>query len=451
MHSKLTLAVLFTGVLLGALDIAIVGPALPAIQASFAVDSSALGWVFTIYVLSSLISAPLLAKLSDVHGRRKVYVLALTLFASGSILVASAAGFGGLLVGRAVQALGAGGLMPVAAAVVADSFPVSKRGRALGLIGAVFGIAFVLGPLLGGLLLPFGWRWLFLINLPVVAAVLAASLRVLDDRGHSIELGFDWAGACCLIVLLTSVALGLSYVDAVSARTGLLMGGAIVLLGLAFWWLERRAVDPIFHPELLASRRLKIVASIAVATGLVEAGMVFLPTLAVRSFSVRAETASFMMLPLVVALIVGAPAAGRLLDRVGSAPVVRAGLALTVLGLSWLALARTSLVGFYGAGICVGLGLAGLLGAPLRYIVFEEAGESRRGAGQGLLTLCLGLGRISGAAAISGMVAAARDELSGHREALMVLAIIAGLGLALSMALRGPIAQRGHGEVGPRT
>ena len=155
-HYRL-LAVLFGGVLMGALDIAIVGPALPAIQEEFGVDSRGLSWVFNIYILLGLLSAPLMSKLSDRYGRRDIYLLDIALFALGSLVVASAPNFWVLLSGRAIQAFGAGGILPVASAVIGDIFPPKRRGPALGLIGAVFGAAFLLGPLLGGILLHWSW------------------------------------------------------------------------------------------------------------------------------------------------------------------------------------------------------------------------------------------------------------------------------------------------------
>ncbi|MCC7512650.1 MAG: MFS transporter, partial [Anaerolineae bacterium] len=142
------LLVLFLGVLMGALDIAIVAPALPAIQTYYGIGDRALTWTFTIYVLFNLIGTPLMAKLSDTFGRRSIYILDIVLFALGSLFVALAPAnlFAGLLFGRALQGLGAGGIFPVASAVIGDTFPPEKRGGALGLIGAVFGLAFLIGP-----------------------------------------------------------------------------------------------------------------------------------------------------------------------------------------------------------------------------------------------------------------------------------------------------------------
>ena len=141
------------------------------------------------------------------------------------------------------------------------------------------------------------------------------------------------------------------------------------------------------------------------------------------------------MLPLVATLIVGAPAAGRLLDRIGAKPVIQLGLLLTVTGLFLFALLPLTRLNFYGAGVCVGFGLSGLLGAPLRYVALKEAGPERKGAGQGLLTLFLSTGRIVGASVIGGVVASGANELSGYREALLYLAIIGAFAFGISFRL----------------
>ena len=210
------LLVLFLGVLMGALDIAIVAPALPSIQAFFGVGDRVLTWTFTIYVLFNLIGTPLMAKLSDTFGRRSIYTLDVTLFALGSLIVALSPAnlFAMLLVGRALQGFGAGGIFPVASAVIGDTFPPEKRGGALGLIGAVFGLAFLVGPILGGVILTFtGWQWLFIINLPIALAVIILGWRVLPVTHPATTRPFDWAGMLTLGVMLASLAFGLNQIN----------------------------------------------------------------------------------------------------------------------------------------------------------------------------------------------------------------------------------------------
>jgi MFS family permease len=407
------------------------------------VDSRALSWVFSIYVLFHLVGAPLLAKWSDRSGRRSVYVASLSLFAVGSVIVASSFSFATLLAGRAVQAFGAGGIFPVASAVIGDTFPAERRGRALGMIGAVFGVAFLLGPLLGGVLLRWGWQWLFLINVPFAGLIIWQAVRVLPSRRQAKPRRFDALGAGVLTVALASLAWGVNHID-VSALASSVLSlrvlpflAASVVAAPLFWLIERRAHDPVLHPELFDSRQLRLVGVIAVVTGLSEAGMVFLPSMAVAGLHVRAAQASFMMLPLVLTLIVGAPAAGRLLDRLGAKHVIQGGLLLTLLGLLFFALPSLTIVSFFAAGACVGLGLSGLLGAPLRYVVIQETGAARRGAGQGLLTLCLSVGQLTGGAVVGGVAAAsAGGEVSGYQHALLTLAVVTGAALLVSTALK---------------
>lgn len=444
---KATLAVLFAGVLIAALDIAIVGPALPALRDAFGVGSRELPWVFNLYVLFYLLGTPLLARRSDRLGRRRVFVEGLALFGAGSLLVAAAPGYGWLLAGRAVQAFGAGGLFPVAAAVIADTVAVERRGRTLGLMGAVFGLAFLLGPLLGGILLHWSWRWLFLVNVPVALLLIALALRTLPQSRRSESPPFDIAGAVLFAVALCALVWGVNELDTERGLAAFLdarVWPCWVLLGLVLPLLasvERRALDPILAPELFGSRALRVVGAIALAAGAVEAGMVFLPDVAVQGLGVDPSRASFMMLPLVLTLAVGAPVAGRLLDGLGALPVLRGGLALTVAGLALFAFAPLHLTSFYAAGAVIGLGLSSLLGAPLRYLTLQEAGDERRGAGQGLLTLSLGVGQLVGGAVIGGVVGSASDVLGGYRHALLLVAGACAIALVLSAALRGRVSR----------
>jgi MFS family permease len=444
-REKATLAVLFVGVLIAALDIAIVGPALPAIRGTFDVGPRWLPAVFSVYVLFYLIGTPLLAKRSDRSGRRRVFLESLAVFGVGSLLAAAAWSFPVLLVGRAVQAFGAGGLLPVAAAVIAETIPLERRGRTLGLIGAVFGIAFLIGPLLGGLLLEWSWRWLFVVNVPIALSLMAAGGRVLPQVVRAEAQGFDAPGAVLLAALLAAAVVGIAQIDthalaASFASPRVWPCFALIAIGVPLLWsIEKRAADPVLPPSLFLLPQLRIVGVIALAVGGVEAGMVFLPDIVVWNFGVDAATASLAMLPLVLTLAVGAPLAGWLLDHIGPRAVVQLGLALTVGGLASLALLSLDWRTFYTAGVLVGLGMASLLGAPLRYIVLQEAGDRRRGSGQGLLTLCVSIGQLVGAAVVGGVVGSAADALPGYRQALLAVAAVCVVALVLSVALRGRV------------
>lgn len=443
LHRGRVLAILFAGVLMGALDISIVGPALPAVQAAFLVDSRALSWVFGIYILFYILGAPLMAKLSDRYGRRPIYIADVGLFAAGSAMVVFSPSFQVLLIGRAVQAFGAGGILPVASAVVGDVFPKEKRGSALGMIGAVFGLAFLLGPLLGGLLLQWSWRLLFLINLPLAGLIIWESMRVLPPPQGISQKPLDFFGGALLSTGLGAFAWAIGQLN-VTEFTESVKSLAVfpfIFLTLiclpAFYWVERRAADPLIDPHLFISSQVRLIGTIAVAAGLCEAGMVFLPVLLVAGLGVSEADASLMLLPLVLALIVGAPTAGRFLDRVGPKPVIQIGLLLTMAGLLLLSVRDLTLQSFYVSGVILGLGLSALLGAPLRYALISETKKEQRGAAQGLLTLFLCVGQLCGSAFVGGVAASRASELMGYQDALFMVAIAMGATLFLSKALRG--------------
>lgn len=440
------LPLLFLGVLMGALDIAIVGPALPAIRDSFSVDEGALSWVFAIFTLFAVISAVPLARMSDRYGRRRIYVLSLAVFTLGSLLVALAPRFELLIAARAVQAIGAGGIFPVASAVIGDVVPVERRGRALGMIGAVFGVAFLLGPVVGGLLLPLGWQSLFLVNLPIGIILIFVAARVLPDIPGKASGPVDWAGMLLLALLLASVAIGFGGI-AEMADGGLRAAGFViapltmaVVLAWALVRIERTAGDPIIPTAMFASVQMRRIGSVALVAGFVEAAMVFLPVVAVSGLQVSDAQAAWMMLPLVVALTLVAPLAGIAVDRWSAPIVIRMGLITLTGGLFVFALAPLGLVSFYAAGCLVGAGLASLLGSPLRHAAMSAAGPENRGVAQGLMSLALHSGQIIGAASIGAFIAAAPAAQSGFSSAMFWLACIAAV--AITVRIRQPAGLR---------
>ncbi len=453
------LTVLFVGVLMGALDIAIVAPALPALQAAFHVTDRMLAWTFSIYVLFNLIGTPLWAKLSDISGRRSIYVLDVVLFAVGSLIVALSPNFGVLLAGRALQGLGAGGIFPVASAVIGDAFPVEKRGAALGLIGAVFGLAFFIGPILGGLLLmAFGWRSLFLINLPIAVVVIVMALATLPSTRPTERRPFDLPGMVVLGLLLAGLAFGINQIDTTHFAASL---GSVtvwlplliaVVLAPVFVLLERRAADPIMRLTILSSRQSKLAAALSAGAGLGEAGMVFMPSLAVAALAMSKSTASYMLMPVVIAMAFGSPTVGRLLDKMGSKSVIVAGTALLTLGMALLGFFFNSLALFIVAGLVIGLGLSALLGAPTRYIMLNEAGPSDRAAAQGVITLFTSIGQLLSSALVGAVAASQGGGAAGYSSAFLVIAAVSLVLTALSFALKSRAAEmatlQGHEAAG---
>ena len=436
------LTVLFLGVLMGALDIAIVGPALPAIQTAFGIDERATAWIFTIYVLFNLIGAPLMSKLSDRYGRRSVYVADVLLFAVGSLVVALSPSFGVLLAGRALQGFGAGGIFPVASAVIGDTFPEEKKGSALGMIGAVFGLAFMVGPILGGVLLIWGWQWLFLVNLPLASLVIVLGIRSLPTTRPALTKPFDLLGMTTLAVALTGLTLGINRLDTTAIGASLVSAQVWPLLalalaaGAAFVWIEGRTTDPIIRLGQFGNRQLVLANFLSMGAGLGEAAMVFLPALAIAAFGVSQSRASFLLLPVVLAVAVGSPVGGRLLDRYGARPVVMAGTLLLAAGMFLLGLLGTNFVAFIVAGVCIGFGLASLLGAPIRYIVLGEAEPSERAAAQGVVTIATGVGQLISGALIGAVAASQGGGVGGYSASYLFVGGAALILVLLALGLK---------------
>ena len=455
-QSSRVLLVLFLGVLMGALDIAIVGPALPAIRSSFAgTGERSLAWIFSAYVLFNLIGTPVMAKLSDMFGRRLIYAIDIGLFAVGSLIVATAPAFSFVLIGRAVQGFGAGGIFPVASAVIGDTFPPERRGSALGLIGAVFGLAFVIGPALAGLILTIGsWHWLFLINVPIALIVMAFGLKLLPGRVKRPVERFDWLGMAALALTLSAFTFALNNID--TAHFGATIVGIRVLpflisaivFGFITARIERTAANPILPASLFQSGQLRIGYALTTGAGVGEAAVVFMPLFAIAALSgLKQGQASFLLLPVVLAMAVASPVSGRLLDRFGSKAVIVSGLAVTTIGIFLLSITAGSLTMFIISGALMGFGLSSLLGAPIRYITLNEVAQEDRSAAQGVITVFTSAGQLAGAAVIGAVAASGGGSATSYESAFFVVCAASALMLVAALGLKRRAAERASAQI----
>lgn len=436
------LVLIFIGVFMGSLDIGIVGPALPAIQSQLGINERLISWIFGIYILFFMIGTPLMAKLSDIYGRRTIYVLDVFLFAVGSAITFTSTSFEQILIGRAIQGFGAGGIFPVASAFIGDTFPPEKRGSALGIIGSVWGLSGILGPLLGALLLNFGWQWLFIINIPIAILVISLSFVILPGSKVRKVVNFDWYGTAVFAVLVGSLALGVNQIDTnnfinslSSFYTWPFLILAIILLPVLIK-VERKAIDPVVEIDLYKSREVKIATSIAIGTGLSQTAIVFMPALAVVALSLSTSQSSLMVIPLVLALGVSAPVIGRLLDKYGTKIVMFIGTLFLVAGLLMLSFFATSFYGFIISGVITGLGLGTVLGSPLRYIMLSESPPEKRASGQALINFNSSTGQLIGSALIGAVIGSQGGKLIGYQSAYLVVAVAAIIMVILTIGLK---------------
>jgi EmrB/QacA subfamily drug resistance transporter len=250
---RVIFGVLLLVLLLASLDQTIVSTALPTIVGDLG-GLQHLSWVVTAYLLSSTIVAPLYGKLGDLYGRKRVLQIAILVFLVGSALCGLAQNMSELIAFRALQGLGGGGLLVITLAVVGDIVPPRDRGRYQGLFGGVFGVATVMGPLLGGFFVDgLSWRWIFYVNLPIGAAALAVIATAFHARQTTERHRADYLGAVVLAVSLSAIVLftslgGTTYAWSSTPMIALLVAG-VVLLAL-FPLVEARAAEPILPLEL---------------------------------------------------------------------------------------------------------------------------------------------------------------------------------------------------------
>ncbi len=441
------LLLLFVGVFMGSLDIGIVGPAFPAIQQYFGVDERILSWVFTIYILFFMIGTPLMAKLSDIYGRKAVYILDILLFGVGSVITITSFSFEMLLIGRAVQGLGAGGIFPVANAFIGDIFPQDKRGSALGLLSSVWGLSGVLGPILGGLILGYGWQWLFIINIPIAVSVMIGSLFVLPKTEKDNTILFDWHGVVVLSILVASLAYGINQIDTNNFTASILsiyvwpfLILSIVLLPV-LWRVEKSSPDPLIQVDLFASKEIKLVTIIMVGTGLIQSSTVFIPAFAFMALSLSITNASFMLIPIVLTMAVGAPIIGNLLDKFGSRNIMFIGTFTMIIGLFIVSIFPKSLYLFIFAGVLIGVGLSTTIGSPPRYIMLLESPPKERASGQALLNIITSAGQLMGGALIGAVIGSYAGKLIGYQSAYMLIGFVAIVMTILTIGLKNKSEQ----------
>lgn len=396
------------GIFMGAIDTGIVTPARTIIQNTLEIDAQLGIWMITIYTLSYAASIPIMGKIADKYGRKYIYLLSITLFGLGSLLSGLsqfAGSFTMLLISRSIQAIGGGGIIPIATAEFGTTFPKEKRGIALGLVGGVYGIANIFGASAGSLILDiFGqsnWSFIFFINVPITIFILAFGFFLLPNTKNESVKKIDVFGILFLTLTILSLLYGLKSIDFLDIKNSivdyhvwLFVLIAIILFPI-FLYAEKKAEDPVVNLAYFKNKQIVITLTLSFISGIILMGTVFVPQFAENSVRIASGSGGYYVIVLGIFAGVGAPLSGRLIDKFGVKPVLSFGFLVTVIAslfVVFVTVPNPSTLTVIVSLIFIGLGLGFSLGTPLNYMMLENTNEKESNSALATLSLIRSIG-----------------------------------------------------------
>lgn len=403
MSQKWPIFLLTVAVFMAGLDNGIISAALTTIYHSFHVSPTWGAWSVTIYTLGVATAVPIIGKLSDNYGRKKLFLIEIVLFGIGSLLVAMSPNFIFLLVARFIQAIGGGGLFIIATSYVLATLPKKQQGKVLGLIGGMHGLSAVVGPNIGAVILHItgAWQWLFLINIPIAIFIFFAAISNMKETKQPTNHPLDLKGAIYLTLAIIAVMYAITNIDRfhissmlqVSVLPYLLAG---ILLIIFFFQhekkLEQAGGDPIIAYSILQNRKFQLTLLLGFLAGGFLATIIFIPSYVQQVLQVPAESAGFWLTPLALSAGVGSGLGGYLTDKIGSLRTIMIAGMIGFTGFFMFYTVVQNFSTFLIASSLAGIGLGFLIGAPLNVLAGESTKKNQYGTSIGTLSLSRQIG-----------------------------------------------------------
>ena len=411
---------LLLGIFLAALEATVVSTAMPSVVAHLG-GLDQYSWVFSAYLLTSTASVPIWGRLSDLYGRRRIYLIAIAMFLVGSMLAGISQSMVQLIVFRAIQGLGAGGLVPLALTIIGEIYTLEERTRMQAVFSSVWGFSSIAGPLVGGIITDaISWRWVFYLNLPIGFAAALMLHRTLPEQSRSEKVSVDWPGG---ILLFLSTMLVLLALTEVSLMWTVIAIGAIA----AFAYVERRAPHPILPFTLFRNRTVTAATAVGFLAGMPLFGTIaFIPLLVQLTTGGSATSAGQLLTPLYLTWVLASIVAARLLLKIGVRAAAIGGMAAVFAAcaaLPWLAVGSSRAALFADMTLMgTGLGFAML---SLLLAVQHSVERSELGVATSLNLFARSIGGAVGVAAMGAILAAGLGA-----SARLTPGTLAGVGLA---------------------
>lgn len=422
----LVMIIYLAGIFMGALDTGIVTPARTVIQSNLGVNEQTGIWMITIYTLAYATSIPIMGKLADKYGRKYIYLTSIFLFGLGSLFCGLSQDFGSfnlLLIARVVQALGGGGIVPVATAEFGTTFPEEKRGLALGLVGGVYGIANIFGASAGSAVLDiFGtnnWQFIFYINLPITVFILIAGFIALRNTKVPDTSKIDFSGIFTLTIMILSLLYSLKNLDffdfsTITNKDVLPFLILFLVLIPLFIFIEKRAEDPVMNLSYFTNKDIVLTLIISTLTGVIIMGMIFVPQFCENSMKIATGSGGYFVIILGLFAGLGAPVSGKLIDKFGAKLILGFGFIISIVGSLFLAFFATnhpSLFSVVVSLILIGIGVGFTMGTPLNYMMLSHTKESESNSALATLSLVRSIGTAVAPAIMVGFIAHAGSNI----------------------------------------